>query len=203
MATRQRLPPPPRPPRTAGPSPRPPPPPPERSGNPGNGGCGSNSDRGQPRPPPPARPPAALGQPGPALWLGRTRALRGRQRRKPPLPLSLARKARAGGSPTQGRSLCSLLNSRRLPSLPGVPRPSSWDGRENLARDPPGPACPDERATQGWNAVPRQESPSEFQIVSAGLHPLTVHWEKTSPSSSPPPTQLLGANSSSLCLPFK
>lgn len=176
MATRQRLPPPPRPPRTAGPSPRPPPPPPERSGNPGNGGCGSNSDRGQPRPPPPARPPAALGQPGPALWLGRTRALRGRQRRKPPLPLSLARKARAGGSPTQGRSLCSLLNSRRLPSLPGVPRPSSWDGRENLARDPPGPACPDERATQGWNAVPRQESPSEFQIVSAGLHPLTVHW---------------------------
>jgi hypothetical protein len=134
--------------------------------------------------PPPARPPAASGQPGPALWLGRTGARRGRRRRKPPLPLCPARKARAGGSPTQGRSLCSLLNSRRLPSLPGVLRPSSWDGRETLAWDPPGPACPDERdggggggsAAQGWSARPKLESPSEFQIVSAGLHPLTKHW---------------------------
>lgn len=130
MATRQR-PPPPRPLRTAGPSPRPPPPPPERSGNPGNGGCGSNSDRGPPRLPP-LHPPAARGA-WPA-WacasrLGRTRTRRGRRRRKSPLPLCPARKAGAGGSPRQGRSLCSLLTSRRLPSLPGVPRPSSWDGR--------------------------------------------------------------------------
>lgn len=90
---------------------------------------------------PAPRPPAAPGQPRPALRLGRTRARRGRRRRKPPLPLCPARKAGAGGSPTQGRTLCSLLTSRRLP---GVPLPSSWDGKETLARDP-GPAWPDER----------------------------------------------------------